>query len=88
MGLLPAALQDFWDFLAPHQLATGIPSGMDAIDHEACALMNRNGHDPDSMVWYGWTRQTSSIIPPNTLTLLNSLRIGDPANELLFPLDL
>ena len=46
-ALLPKALADTRSFLAPHQLANGIPSAMDAIVHDARMLTRRHGNDPD-----------------------------------------
>ena len=44
--LLPAAIQDTRDCLAPEQLANGVPSGMYAIVHDCRMLMARYGWVP------------------------------------------
>ena len=44
-ALLPQALADTRSFLAPQQLANGIPSAMDAIEHDARLLVRRHGND-------------------------------------------
>ena len=45
--LLPAAISDSKEYLAPQQLANGILSAMDAVVHDARMLMKRHGQDSD-----------------------------------------
>lgn len=45
--LLPAAIDDTRDRLAPEQLANGVPSGMDAIVHDCRMLLARHGRNPN-----------------------------------------
>lgn len=44
-ALLPAAISDRRHFLAPQQMASGVPTGLDAIVHDAGMLMRQHGHD-------------------------------------------
>ena len=75
--VLPAAIQDTRDRLAPEQLANIILSGMDAIVHDRRMLVARHGRDPHYLVV-----SVDAHIAFNTFSrqsMLNSMTLQTPS---------